>query len=289
MGRWISMVDIVRWSSSNGREQKSVLIEIEFKPVKEDEETDPLEINDKLSPSILSNISRVECTSAEENTTVFYGVHGIIAVEVVEIISERNTVLSIPSRRTKAREIHKVRGQRERRCVSCAHGWIQPALPFTPTAADVDHNDGHKSVWNSTWYLWEKALSYFTQISWLRSGFLHLQPKRRRKCFVIFQRITTYRKSFNYYVLISRLYRTDFKCGFFVFWCWSSPTYLSIILPPPLSLMSTRRSISDVFRIQVVSNSDVRSPIITLGSTSFFHVRINNLYVVAVTKWVSTW
>jgi len=33
-----------------------------------------------------------------------------------------------------------------------------------------------------------------------------------------------------------------------------------------------------------VSNSDVRSPIITLGSTSFFHVRINNLYVVAVTK-----
>ncbi|KAH8106937.1 clathrin adaptor mu subunit [Cristinia sonorae] len=56
-------------------------------------------------------------------------------------------------------------------------------------------------------------------------------------------------------VLISRLYRTDLK-----------------------------RSIADVFRIQVVSNSDVRSPIITLGSTSFFHVRVNNLYVVAVTK-----
>ncbi|KIJ16707.1 hypothetical protein PAXINDRAFT_168211 [Paxillus involutus ATCC 200175] len=56
-------------------------------------------------------------------------------------------------------------------------------------------------------------------------------------------------------VLISRLYRTDFK-----------------------------RSIADVFRIQVVSNSDVRSPIITLGSTSFFHVRMNNLYIVAVTK-----
>ncbi|KAJ3830442.1 Mu homology domain-containing protein [Lentinula raphanica] len=56
-------------------------------------------------------------------------------------------------------------------------------------------------------------------------------------------------------VLISRLYRTDFK-----------------------------RSIADVFRIQVVSNPDVRSPIITLGSTSFFHVRVNNLYVVAVTK-----
>ncbi|KAK7693905.1 hypothetical protein QCA50_003479 [Cerrena zonata] len=56
-------------------------------------------------------------------------------------------------------------------------------------------------------------------------------------------------------VLISRLYRTDLK-----------------------------RSIADVFRIQVISNSDVRSPIITLGSTSFFHVRVNNLYVVAVTK-----
>ncbi|OBZ65785.1 AP-2 complex subunit mu [Grifola frondosa] len=56
-------------------------------------------------------------------------------------------------------------------------------------------------------------------------------------------------------VLISRLYRTDLK-----------------------------RSIADVFRIQVVSNSDVRSPIITLGSTSFFHVRVNNLYIVAVTK-----
>jgi len=28
----------------------------------------------------------------------------------------------------------------------------------------------------------------------------------------------------------------------------------------------------------------VRSPIITLGSTSFFHVRINNVYVLAVTK-----
>lgn len=35
-----------------------------------------------------------------------------------------------------------------------------------------------------------------------------------------------------------------------------------------------------------MSNADVRSPIITLGSTSFFHVRVNNLYVVAVTKYV---
>ena len=41
---------------------------------------------------------------------------------------------------------------------------------------------------------------------------------------------------------------------------------------------------ADIFRIQVISNIDVRSPIITLGSTSFFHVRHENLYIVAVTK-----
>ncbi|CAG8458132.1 12415_t:CDS:2 [Ambispora leptoticha] len=56
-------------------------------------------------------------------------------------------------------------------------------------------------------------------------------------------------------VLISRLYRHDLK-----------------------------RSVADIFRIQVISNTDVRSPIITLGSTSFFHVRHENLFVVAVTK-----
>ncbi|CAJ0864845.1 15327_t:CDS:10, partial [Entrophospora sp. SA101] len=56
-------------------------------------------------------------------------------------------------------------------------------------------------------------------------------------------------------VLISRLYRQDLK-----------------------------RSVADIFRIQVISNTDVRSPIITLGSTSFFHVRHENLYIVAVTK-----
>ncbi|RSH77895.1 uncharacterized protein EHS24_002966 [Apiotrichum porosum] len=56
-------------------------------------------------------------------------------------------------------------------------------------------------------------------------------------------------------VLISRLFRSDLK-----------------------------RSIADVFRIQVISNADIRSPIITLGSTSFFHVKINNVFVTAVTK-----
>src|SRR4051794_16373529 len=45
-----------------------------------------------------------------------------------------------------------------------------------------------------------------------------------------------------------------------------------------------RRSIADVFRVQVISNPDVRSPDVTLGSTSFFHIRHENLYVVAVTK-----
>ncbi|KAF9165392.1 hypothetical protein DFQ27_005555 [Actinomortierella ambigua] len=57
-------------------------------------------------------------------------------------------------------------------------------------------------------------------------------------------------------VLISRLYRQDLK-----------------------------RSIADIFRVQVISNTEVRSPIITLGSTSFFHVRHENLYIVALTKW----
>lgn len=77
-------------------------------------------------------------------------------------------------------------------------------------------------------------------------------------------------------VLISRLYRTDFKCVFIFF----------LHINRADTFYACRRSIADVFRIQVVSNSDVRSPIITLGSTSFFHVRINNLYVVAVTKCV---
>ncbi|MBW0543156.1 hypothetical protein O181_082871 [Austropuccinia psidii MF-1] len=56
-------------------------------------------------------------------------------------------------------------------------------------------------------------------------------------------------------VLISRLFRPDLK-----------------------------RSIADIFRIHVISNPEVRSPIVTLGSTSFFHVRHQNLYLTAVTK-----
>lgn len=45
-----------------------------------------------------------------------------------------------------------------------------------------------------------------------------------------------------------------------------------------------RPRLADVFRIQVISNAQVRSPILTLGSTTFSHVKHENLYLVAVTK-----
>ena len=45
-----------------------------------------------------------------------------------------------------------------------------------------------------------------------------------------------------------------------------------------------RPRLADVFRIQVISNAQVRSPILTLGSTTFSHVRHENIYLVAVTK-----
>ncbi|KAK7206202.1 Mu homology domain-containing protein [Myxozyma melibiosi] len=45
-----------------------------------------------------------------------------------------------------------------------------------------------------------------------------------------------------------------------------------------------RRSVSDLFRIQVISNSDVRSPVLTLGTTTFCHVKHENLYVVAISR-----
>ncbi|EON65955.1 hypothetical protein W97_05197 [Coniosporium apollinis CBS 100218] len=45
-----------------------------------------------------------------------------------------------------------------------------------------------------------------------------------------------------------------------------------------------RPRLADVFRIQVISNAQVRSPILTLGSTTFSHVKHDNIYVVAVTK-----
>ncbi|KAF3925561.1 Stonin-2 [Orbilia brochopaga] len=45
-----------------------------------------------------------------------------------------------------------------------------------------------------------------------------------------------------------------------------------------------RPRLSDVFRIQVISNAQVRSPILTLGSTTFSHVKHENIYLVAITK-----
>ena len=45
-----------------------------------------------------------------------------------------------------------------------------------------------------------------------------------------------------------------------------------------------RPRLADVFRIQVISNAQVRSPILTLGSTTFSHVKHDNIYLVAITK-----
>lgn len=50
-----------------------------------------------------------------------------------------------------------------------------------------------------------------------------------------------------------------------------------------------KRSVSDVFRIQVISSSsksvkDVRSPVLTLGSTSFIYTKSGNIWIVAVTR-----
>ncbi|KAH3901037.1 related to AP-2 complex subunit mu [Saccharomycodes ludwigii] len=45
-------------------------------------------------------------------------------------------------------------------------------------------------------------------------------------------------------------------------------------------------SLSEVFRIQIISDSSgvIRSPILTLGSTTFHHIRKNKLWIVAVTR-----
>lgn len=45
-----------------------------------------------------------------------------------------------------------------------------------------------------------------------------------------------------------------------------------------------RPRLADIFRIQVISNAQVRSPILTLGSTTFSHVKHENIYVTAITK-----
>ncbi|KAF2858166.1 clathrin adaptor, mu subunit [Piedraia hortae CBS 480.64] len=45
-----------------------------------------------------------------------------------------------------------------------------------------------------------------------------------------------------------------------------------------------RPRLAEVFRIQVIANAQIRSPILTLGSTTFSHIRSDNLYVVGVSK-----
>ena len=41
-----------------------------------------------------------------------------------------------------------------------------------------------------------------------------------------------------------------------------------------------RPRLADIFRIQVISNAQVRSPILTLGITTFSHVKHENIYLV---------
>jgi AP-2 complex subunit mu-1 len=41
---------------------------------------------------------------------------------------------------------------------------------------------------------------------------------------------------------------------------------------------------SDIFRIQIIANSNVRSPVNTFADLNFLHVRHENLYIAACTK-----
>ncbi|GMM32790.1 Apm4 protein [Saccharomycopsis crataegensis] len=45
-----------------------------------------------------------------------------------------------------------------------------------------------------------------------------------------------------------------------------------------------RHNIAEVFRIQVISSNEIRSPILTLGSTTFLHIKSNGLWFVAVAR-----
>lgn len=75
------------------------------------------------------------------------------------------------------------------------------------------------------------------------------------------------------------------QTGFKVF---SPPSY-SLFPLLTATLCYNRRSISDIFRIHVIASTTTpTSPLITLGSTTFFHVRHQGLWLVAVTKNVST-
>lgn len=56
------------------------------------------------------------------------------------------------------------------------------------------------------------------------------------------------------------------------------------VLISKLYRQDIRRFVADLFRIHVISNPNVRSPVMTLGSTTFFHIRNENLFIAAVTK-----
>ncbi|KAH3684686.1 hypothetical protein WICPIJ_004321 [Wickerhamomyces pijperi] len=45
-----------------------------------------------------------------------------------------------------------------------------------------------------------------------------------------------------------------------------------------------KRNIADIFRIQVILNTENKSPVLTLGSTTFLHIRHNDVYLVVVTR-----
>ena len=49
--------------------------------------------------------------------------------------------------------------------------------------------------------------------------------------------------------------------------------------------LAYRRSLSEIFRINVIASNDSnKTPIMTLGSTTFFHVRHANLYLACATR-----
>ena len=79
---------------------------------------------------------------------------------------------------------------------------------------------------------------------------------------------------------------------FFIFFCYSC-IFIFIIYYFPynycitdiyLILLIESRSVADIFRINVISNPNVRSPVLTFGSTTFFHIRNENMFIAAVSK-----
>jgi hypothetical protein len=63
----------------------------------------------------------------------------------------------------------------------------------------------------------------------------------------------------------------------------ASTDALSLSLCDSLSVLC-RRSVAEIFRIHVISNPDVRTPVVTFGTTTFFHIRTENMYICAVSK-----